>query len=241
MKKHPSRVSPLGVSVFFPCYNDAKSIGRLVRVALATLKKNVKDWEIIVINDGSTDESARVLAKLSGKITGLRIVTHERNMGYGAALRSGFAAAQKSLVFYTDGDGQFDPKELSLLLPLMDRDTDFVNGTKINRNDPTHRVFFGALYRVVVGKLFTLPFADVDCDFRLIRASVLDKITLVSTSGAICVELVKKSEQAGARFRCVPVHHYKRPHGTSQFFRVARIGLTLYELIGLWFRLMISK
>ncbi len=229
------------VSVFFPCYNDAKSIATLVTDAQETLRRHVSDWEIIVVNDGSTDESASVLKKLSRAISHLRIITHARNMGYGAALRSGFSAARKSLVFYTDGDGQYDSKELAILLPLMTHEIDFVNGIKMSRKDPTYRIVLGNWYSLLARWLFWLPIYDVDCDFRLIRRAILRKLSLTSTSGAICVELVKKSQLAGARFRQVSVHHYERHFGRSQFFQSRRILFTLAELCILWIRLAIAS
>jgi glycosyltransferase involved in cell wall biosynthesis len=228
------------VSVFFPCYNDAKSIGKLVFDAAGVLRPLVKDWEIIVVNDGSTDESGAVLANLEKKLSRLRVITHEKNKGYGAALRSGFSAARKRLIFYTDGDGQYDPKELAVLIPLMTKEIDFVNGIKISRKDPTYRVVLGNWYSLLARWIFWLPIYDVDCDFRLIRASVLKKITLVSNNGAICVELVKKAQRAGARFRQVSVHHFERRHGNSQFFRVNRLLTTLGELARLRIELLVS-
>ncbi|MFZ5534666.1 MAG: glycosyltransferase family 2 protein [Patescibacteria group bacterium] len=227
-----------GISVFFPCYNDAKSIGTLVSDAASVLRKLCNDWEIIVVNDGSTDESASVLAHLAKSLPQLRIITHLRNQGYGAALRSGFVAARKPYIFYTDGDGQYDVKELAILLPLMTKEIDFVNGIKISRKDPTYRVVLGNWYSLVARWLFWLPIYDVDCDFRLIRASVLRKIKLTSNSGAICVELVKKAQRAGARFRQVSVHHFERRHGASQFFRIDRLLTTLEELVRLRMELL---
>ncbi len=228
----------IGITVFFPCYNDAKSIGTLVSDAASVLCKLCNDWEIIVVNDGSTDESASVLAHLAKSLPQLRIITHLRNQGYGAALRSGFVAARKPYIFYTDGDGQYDVKELAILLPLMTKEIDFVNGIKISRKDPTYRVVLGNWYSLVARWLFWLPIYDVDCDFRLIRASVLRKIKLTSNSGAICVELVKKAQRAGARFRQVSVHHFERKHGASQFFRIDRLLTTLGELVRLRMELL---
>jgi len=230
--KHP------GVSVFFPCYNDAKSIGGLVRDAHQVLSRSLRDWEIIVIDDGSTDDSAHVLHELASRIPKLRIITHEVNKGYGAALRSGFDAAKKDLVFYTDGDGQYDAKDLAILLPLMTTEIDFVNGIKMGRQDPTYRIVLGNWYSLLARWMFWLPIYDVDCDFRLIRRSILKKITLTSSSGSICVELVKKAELAGARFRQVSVRHYERKYGSSQFFKTRRILSTLVELFRLWAILM---
>lgn len=227
------------ISVFFPCYNDAKSIGRLVLDAQKTLSTLVDDWEIIVVNDGSTDESLAVLEKLGQTVPRLKIIHHPQNRGYGSALRSGFSAARKTLVFYTDGDGQYDVKELSVLFPLMTEEIDFVNGIKMSRKDPTYRIFLGNWYSLIARWLFWLPIYDVDCDFRLIRRSILRKISLTSSSGSICIELVKKAELAGARFRQVSVHHFERKFGQSQFFRVDRLLYTFREVLGLWVKLTI--
>ena len=154
-------------------------------------------------------------------------------------MRSGFKTATKELVFYTDGDGQYDVKELPILLSLMTDDINFVNGIKMSRHDPTYRIFIGNLYSFVARWLFFLKIYDVDCDFRLIRRSLLERINLISTSGSITVELVKKAQRAGGKFRQVSVHHLERRWGQSQFFRVDRILTTFYELGRLWIRLIV--
>jgi glycosyltransferase involved in cell wall biosynthesis len=228
------------ISAFFPCYNDAATIGDLVLQADRELRALTDDHEIIVVNDGSRDESAAVLAALRAQVERLRVVTHETNRGYGAALRSGFAHATKDLVFYTDGDGQYDVSELPILLMLLTDDTHFVNGMKMTRQDPPHRVFIGNLHRFVTRWSFWLPITDVDCDFRLIRRSILDKLTLRSNSGSICVELVKQAQRAGAQFREVSVHHYARRSGVSEFFTPRRILDTYVDLAIMWVELMVA-
>jgi len=227
------------ISVFFPCYNDEQSIGDLVRNAEAQLRCIADDYEIIVVNDGSRDGSAAVLAALAASIPALRVVTHPVNRGYGGALRSGFATAAKDLVFYTDGDGQYDVNELPIMLVLLTPDTDFVNGMKMMRSDPAYRVFVGNLHKFVTRWAFWLPIDDVDCDYRLMRRSVLDRIELHSNSGSICVELVKRAQRAGASFRQVSVRHYARQFGSSQFFRLGRILRTYADLARMWFVLMV--
>jgi glycosyltransferase involved in cell wall biosynthesis len=227
------------ISVFFPCYNDANTIGDLVREAERQLQQLTADFEIIVVNDGSRDHSAEVLRELQACVPRLRVITHERNRGYGGALRSGFAAAGKELVFYTDGDGQYDVKELPVLIMLLTDDTDFVNGMKMTRQDAPHRVFAGNLHRFLMRWSFWLPVNDVDCDFRLIRRRILERIELRSNSGSICVELVKDAQRAGARFREVSVHHYSRQWGQSQFFRPRHILSTYLDLARMWVELMI--
>lgn len=229
----------LTISVFFPCYNDANSISKLVEDAFSILNKLTSNYEVIVIDDGSIDNSRKILEKLAKKHHHLKLIFHEKNLGYGGALKTGFATSSKDLVFYTDGDGQYDVKELPILLSLMSNDVDFVNGIKMSRHDPTYRIFFGNLYSFVARWVFFLPLYDVDCDFRLIRRTVLQKLKLQNNSGAICVELVKRAQRAGAKFRQVSVHHYERLWGNSQFFRPERILSTFWELFILWVKLMV--
>jgi len=227
------------ISAFFPCYNDAPTIGGLVRDADSQLRQVTDDYEVIVVNDGSSDNSAAVLRTLQAELPALRVITHPVNRGYGGALRSGFAAATKELVFYTDGDAQYDVKELPVLLMLMTEDTHFVNGIKMARGDAVYRIHAGNVHKFLMRWSFWLPVIDVDCDFRLVRRSVLELITLRSNSGSICVELVKDAQRAGAQFREVSVHHYPRQFGESQFFRPGRILRTYIDLARMWIDLMI--
>jgi glycosyltransferase involved in cell wall biosynthesis len=223
-----------GISVFFPAFNDEGSIGGLVGDALALLPTLADDYEVIVVNDGSSDRTADVLEELARAEPRLRIVHHESNRGYGAALRTGFASATKELVFYTDGDGQYDVRELARLRPLLVAGVDVVNGYKVERADQWRRKALGAAYNRVAHLLFKLPIRDVDCDFRLLRRRAVEGIELFSSSGSICVELVHKLYRAGCVFVEVPVNHYPRAHGRSQFFTLRRVGRTALDLMSLW-------
>lgn len=228
------------ISVFFPCYNDAKSITKLVIKAYEILPTLTSNYEVLVIDDYSKDNSRNKLLSLKGKYPDLKVIFHEKNLGYGGVLKSGFKNSEKELIFYTDGDGQYDVNELRILYSLMTDDVDFINGIKMSRHDPTYRIFLGNLYSFVSRWIFFLPTYDVDCDFRLIRKSLIKKINLQSNSGSICVELVKKSQRSGAKFRQVSVHHFERRWGYSQFFKPERLLHTLSEIIVLWFQLMIK-
>lgn len=227
------------ISVFFPCYNDSRSIKKLVIDAFSILEEISSDYEVIVIDDGSKDSSRKVLQNLAKEYSKLKLVFHNKNQGYGGALRSGFKSASKDLIFYTDGDGQYDVRELPILLNLMTEDVNFINGIKMTRHDPTYRTIIGNLYSFIARWLFWLPAYDVDCDFRLIRKELMEKIWLKSNSGSICIELVKKAERANAKFRQVSIHHYERSYGRSQFFRPSHLISTLWELSHLWFKLMV--
>jgi glycosyltransferase involved in cell wall biosynthesis len=236
-----NKTSRPGISVFFPAYNDADSIGKLIEDALEILPDLTDDYEIIVVNDGSRDATGKVLRRLKEKHRALRVVEHEINQGYGGALQSGFRAATKDLIFYTDGDGQYDVRELKKLFELLDDEIDIVNGYKLERGDKMNRKVVGGFYNRLAHFLFSLPVRDVDCDFRLIRRAFSDKIALSSTSGSICVELVYKLNKAGARFRETGVNHYERPFGKSQFFTVRRVTKTLFDFFSLWLKLVVLR
>lgn len=225
-----------GISIFFPAYNDEGSIAGLVNDALALLPSLTDDFEVIVVNDGSMDGTAAVLAELARGDSRVRVVSHEVNRGYGAALRTGFASATKELVFYTDGDGQYDVRELLRLRPLLVAGVDIVNGYKVQRADGWQRKAIGAVYNGLAHLLFSIPIRDVDCDFRLIRRRAVEQIELVSSSGSICVELVHKLHRSGCVFAEVPVQHRPRVHGRSQFFTLRRVSRTALDLLSLWRR-----
>ena len=225
-----------GISVFFPAYNDEASIAGLVCDALEVLPGLTDDFEVIIVDDGSTDGTPRVLDELAREDARLKVVRHEANRGYGAALRTGFASATKELVFYTDGDGQYDVRELTRLRPLLGEGVDIVNGYKVQRADGWQRKALGAAYNGLAHLLFSIPIRDVDCDFRLVRRRAVERVELVSSSGSICVELVHKLHRSGCVFAEVPVGHRPRAHGRSQFFTPRRVGRTALDLFSLWLR-----
>ncbi len=230
-----------GLSIFFPAYNDVGTIASLALVAHMTARKVTDDHEVIVVEDGSPDHTGELLDEMARHFPWLKVVHHEANRGYGGALRTGFATATRELVFYTDGDAQYDPREMTELLDAFGPDVDFVNGYKISRNDPLHRVVIGRLYHWFVKIAFGLRLRDVDCDFRLMRRNVFEKVHLTRSSGVICVELMKKVQDHGFRVAEVPVHHHHRSYGKSQFFNFPRVARTLADLTRLWFELVVER
>lgn len=227
------------VSAVFPCYNDAETIGGLVDDVHAALRPLISDVEVIVVNDGSADDSRARLDAMVGSRPWLRVIHHETNGGYGKALLSGFGAAQNEWIFYTDGDAQYDAGEAALLVPLATDDVDIVQGYKIGRGDPWYRKVIGRVYHHVVKLMFHLEVRDTDCDFRMFRRKLIIDRPLTSTSGVICVEMMRSFGRAGARFVETPVHHYFRPSGRSQFFRLPHITRSALQLLRLWWDMVV--
>jgi glycosyltransferase involved in cell wall biosynthesis len=235
----PAGPRPASLSVFFPALNDSGTIASMVIRAVKAAAELTPDYEVIVVNDGSTDATAEIADELARTYPHVRVVHHPANRGYGGALQTGFRSATKDLIFYTDGDAQYDPGELSALWAKMTPDADLVNGYKIDRSDPLHRIIIGRLYHDVVAVLFGLKVRDVDCDFRLMRRTIFDRIQLEKTSGVICLEMMKKITDAGFHIVEVPVHHYHRAFGKSQFFNFRRIFKTAVDVMRLWFELVV--
>ena len=233
--------APPSLSVFFPAYNDGGTIASLVITALQSAAALTENYEVVVVNDGSSDDTAQILHELARLYPRLRIVTHEVNLGYGGALRSGFAAAAKDFIFYTDGDAQYDPSEMGLLWQKMAPGIDLVNGYKLSRSDPWHRIVIGLVYHHIVKLMFGLRVRDVDCDFRLLRRSIFDRVRLEKNSGVICLEMMKKIQDAGFVIIEVPVHHYHRTHGQSQFFNFPLVYRTGVDVLKLWFALVVRR
>lgn len=227
------------VSAIFPCYNDEQTIGGLVDDVHAALSPLVDEVEVIVVDDGSPDGAGKLLDEMAKDRPWLRPIHHERNGGYGAALISGFSAARNDWIFYTDGDAQYDAREAASLVPLATADVDVVQGYKIGRGDSWYRKVIGRTYHHVVKLLFRLHVRDTDCDFRLFRRELFTEQPLTSTSGVICVEMMRTFERAGARFVETPVHHYFRPSGKSQFFRLPAIAHSARQLLELWWRMVV--
>ena len=229
------------ISGFFPFLNDWGTIGSLVLGLDSALQSIASEYEIIIIDDGSDVASKNILRALEKAFPKVRVITHEKNRGYGGALRSGFENAQYDWIFYTDGDAQYDPREITKLAEKISPKVDIINGYKIKRSDPFYRKITGGIYHNVVKLLFNVPIRDTDCDFRLIRKSVFEKVHLQENSGLICTEMIRKISDAGFCFVEVPVHHYWRTSGKSQFFNLVRVGQVVLGLIGLWWRLVIKK
>lgn len=229
------------ISGFFPFLNDWGTIGSLVTALDKVLQEVSLDYEIIIIDDGSDEKSKEILLMLRKKFPKLKLISHAKNRGYGGAIKSGISNSKFEWIFYTDGDAQYDPRDLRFLVENLKPKTDIINGYKIKRNDPWFRKITGRTYHTFVKVLFNVPIKDTDCDFRLMKKSIFEKVHLESDSGLICAEMIKKISDNGFKFQEVPVNHYWRTSGKSQFFNFKRVSKVIFGLLLLWYKLVIKK
>ncbi|MBN1972979.1 MAG: glycosyltransferase family 2 protein [Sedimentisphaerales bacterium] len=202
------------LSVFFPCYNEEGNVARTAEQAFEVLNKLDLDFEIIIVNDGSADKTGQIADELSRKDKRVKAIHHPRNLGYGAALQSGFKAASKEYVFYTDGDGQFDLKELPPLLPLMEH-YDIVSCYRIKRRDSLIRKINAWCWTKLVCTLFGLRIRDIDCAFKLYKREIFDNIKLSSTGALIDTEILARASGKGYKITQKGVNHYPRAAGVQ--------------------------
>jgi glycosyltransferase involved in cell wall biosynthesis len=220
------------ISFFFPACNEEGTVEELTRRADQVLRELTSEYEILIVDDGSTDRTGEIADRLARENRRIRVIHHPKNRGYGLALRSGFAAAALDLVFYTDGDLQFDVAELSKLIPLI-RDADIVSAYKIKRMDGLQRRAVSWVYNTSLRLFFGLPIRDVNCGFKLYRREVFRKIELRSTRGLIDAEVLLKARRAGFRIVQIGVTHYCRRAGGSRY-RIREIVRTMTQMVGLW-------
>jgi glycosyltransferase involved in cell wall biosynthesis len=227
-------VTQPSISVVLPAFNEEAVIGATVSAVVDFLQTITSDYEVIVVNDGSRDRTREVVEEINRTNSLVRCVSHERNRGYGAALGTGFAAATRELVFLTDGDKQFDIRELTHFLPLI-ADADMVIGYRDPRRDPPKRLFFGWGWNSLVNLLFGYTAKDVDCAFKLFRRSVLDRVHVRATGATFSAELLIKTRRLGYRIVEHRASHYPRPAGQPTGARLDVIARAFRELI--WLRL----
>lgn len=226
------------ISFFFPAFHDAGTVEKLVLAAREVLREVAQQWEIIIINDGSFDNTGDVADECAQKYENVVVQHHIYNIGYGAALKTGFYTAKYDLIFYTDGDMQYDPHELRELLPLLKDNVAIVSGYKKKRADTWDRVLSAKFYNFVVRMIFRIHVRDVDAAFKLMRREVIDNIELMSNGGFICAELFAKARKLGYEVVQYPVGHYPRTYGRSSAFNLFFILRSAIELLELWWDIM---
>lgn len=203
---------PVTVSAFFPAHNEVDNIGPLTEKTVRVLSETVDDYEVLIIDDGSTDGTRERADELARALPKVRAIHHDVNRGYGGALKTGFTACAKDWIFFTDGDGQFDVGELPLFLACTDQ-YDAIVGYRMDRSDPFHRRLFAFGWGTLIRILFGFRAKDLDCAFKLIKREYLEGETLRAEGAVISVELFSILKRKNARIRQIGVHHYPRKAG----------------------------
>ncbi len=230
-------MNKISLSVFFPCFNEVENLGAVVAGAQSVLPLVSDDYEIIIVDDGSSDGTGAAADALAAGDEKIRVVHHIVNKGYGCALRSGFEAATKEYIFYTDGDGQFDLSELIGVVELMttlEGGCDIVSCYRRNRIEGGIRKFNAMCWSALIGIMFNIPTKDVDCAFKLYRRSIFDQLQLKSTGALIDTEVLARAARKGFKIVQMPVSHYPRKHGRATGANPLVIFKAFYELFRLW-------
>jgi glycosyltransferase involved in cell wall biosynthesis len=217
------------LSIVLPAYNEAANIELAVARAGEVARRHCADYEVIVVDDGSTDRTADLVRGLAADDDAVRLVQHPRNLGYGGALKSGFQAAKLDLIFFTDADNQFDLEEISEFLNLI-QSVDVVAGYRIKRCDPASRRAMARAWNYLVRALFYVPVRDIDCAFKLFRREVFDGLELDSVGAMVNTELMVKLGRSGFRVVEVGVTHFPRTAGTPRGARPSVIIRAFIEL-----------
>ena len=222
-------VGVTSISVVIPAYNEERIIASTVEAVLETLVRISDDYEVIVVNDGSRDATPRIVEELGQRQSAVRLVSHTVNRGYGATLATGFAAATRDFIFLTDGDRQFDVRELEGFLPFL-VSADLVVGYRKPRADPWVRRFYGWGWNQLVNILFGYTARDVDCAFKLIPRRLMSDIQIQSHGHTFSPELLIKARRAGYRIAERRVTHLPRTAGEAKGARIDAIVRSLIEL-----------
>lgn len=223
---------PISLSIFFPCWNEEANVERTTRAALAAAGKITEDFEIIIVDDGSTDRTGEIADRLAAEHPKVRAVHNNPNLGYGGALQRGFREATKEYVFYTDGDGQFDFEEIPKLLPLL-RTYDIISAYRVDRKDPIIRKINAFGWTMLVNLLFRLWLRDIDCAFKIYPRRLFDEIEMKSMGALIDAEILARAKYRGYSIGQVGVHHYPRLEGEQSGASIRVILRAFKELFKL--------
>jgi glycosyltransferase involved in cell wall biosynthesis len=224
------------LSLVLPAHNEADNIEAVVARALEVLPAVVREYEIIVVDDGSRDATPTIVDRLADEHPQVRAVHHPVNRGYGAALTSGFAAATGDQIMFMDADRQFDIADIRALLPYVGH-YDIVAGYRIKRRDPLYRRLYGKIFGLCVWVLFGIRMRDIDCAFKIYRADLLKGMPLTTPGALINTEMLARSKRRGATIAEVGVNHYPRLAGASSGGSPRVVLRAMGETVRLWFRL----
>lgn len=228
------------LSLFLPVHNEEASLDVLLKQALEVLPQVARRFEILVIDDGSTDGSAAVAKRFAKKHTQIKLISHQGNLGYGEVLKTGIAAAQYDWIFWTDADLQFDLREIGHFVAAAATEQ-VVIGFREKRAEGWQRDFNTRLFKLFVDVLFRLHVRDIDCAFKLIRADQLKKLRLLSGSAFTSAEILYRLRKKRLRFKELPVSHYKRLHGQASGARLSVIARACLDALRVYAHIKLRK
>ena len=234
--RSPGAQALSGLSIVIPVHDEAEVIGDVIAAVRAAVPEVAFRWELVVVDDGSADGTAAVLDAMELADARLRVVRHDRNRGYGAALRSGFAAARFEWVFYMDGDGQLDPGQLPDAVAAL-ADADGVVGYRVHRADPLLRRLNAALWNGLVRSLLGVAIRDLNCAFKLLPRRLLAPDSLFASGAVLSAEIVARAARSGCRLAEIPIEHRPRRRGRSSGGRPSVMLRAAWELPRLYWRL----
>jgi glycosyltransferase involved in cell wall biosynthesis len=224
------------ISIIFPAYNEEQNIRQVVEEAVDFADSIFQDWEIIVVNDGSSDNSGQIIDGIGLSNPKVRAVHHPQNRGYGQALKSGFATANNELIFFCDSDLQFHISELLLFLGYINNH-DIVIGYRYERNDPFHRKINAAGWGLLIRLIFDMKVRDIDCAFKLFRRQVFDYVKIDAVGAMVNTDILVQASHLGFTVKELPVTHFTRLHGSQTGAKLRVILKAFRELIRLYGKL----
>ena len=231
---------PNSISLMFPLYNDKMTVKSMVIKSLKILKKTKIKYEIVIIDDGCPEKSGLIAKKLAKKNSKIRVFFHKKNLGYGAAVKTGLKKCRHECIFATDGDEEYDVGDLPRLLKSLNN-SDLVITYRFKKKYKTTRIIISGIYNIILRLLFKTKFKDISTGSRLIRKNIVKKIILTSNSPFIGAELAIKSKFAGFNVNEIGIHTYPRTFGSGSSVSIKNIILTIRDMIILFTKLKIKK
>mgnify|MGYP001483401041 FL=1 len=220
----------------FPLYRDKKTVKKMILRSLNILRRTKKKFEIIIVDDGCPENSGKIALKFSKKIKNIKVIFHKKNMGYGAAIKTGIKNCKNDYIFAIDGDGEYDVNDLPRLLKSVQKG-DLVITYRFKKKYSTSRIIISWAYNIILRFLFRTKYRDISTGSRLIKKSIMKKIKLTSNSPFVGAELAIKAKRAGFKVNEIGIHTYPRTFGTGSSVSLKNILLTIKDMLLLFTRI----
>jgi len=220
----------------FPLYKDRLSVRKMITNSLRVVKKLTKKYEIVIVDDGCPEKSGLLAKKISKNIKNIKIIFHKKNLGYGAALKTGLKKCKNQWIFQTDGDAEYDVNDLKRLIKFTDN-SDLVITYRYKKKYNTIRIIISWFYNIILRVIFSTNFKDISTGSRLIKKKMLKKIKLISNSPFVGAELAIKSKYLGFKVREVGIHTYPRTFSSGSSVSLKNIVLTIKDMLKMYFKI----